>query len=110
MQSYYTPFDLGLRRPLARKFDPQRQLLRLLAKGFSRWIVSVLIITATVTTLWAYSHQTAISSKGKKGFNAITTALLLLMNINIQVRRSQDDPERDRSVASSALTRDDDPP
>ena len=102
MQSYYTPFDLGLRRPLARKFDPQRQLLRLLAKGFSRWIVSVLIITATVTTLWAYSHQSAISSKGKKGFNALTTALLLLMNINIQVRHRMMTPEtKTGSVASS---------
>lgn len=85
MQSYYTPFDLGLRRPLARKFDPQRQLLRLLAKGFSRWIVSILIITATITTLWVYSHEMVLSGNQKKGFNAITTALLLLLNINIQV-------------------------
>ncbi len=85
LQSYYTPFDLGLRRPLARKFDQNRQLLRLLAKGFARWIVTVLIITAVVVTLLVYSHKWIFSSRERNIFNVLTTTLLLILNINMQV-------------------------
>ncbi len=90
MQSYYTPFDLGLRRPLARKFDPQRQLLRLLIKGFTRWILTILIIVATVVTVWAYSHQKVLDGQDKRVFSALTTGLLLVLNINVQVREIDD--------------------
>lgn len=57
----------------------------MLAKGFVRWIITVLIITAAVTTLWAYSHETVLSSEQKRVFYMITTGLLLILNINMQV-------------------------
>lgn len=90
LQSQYTTVDLGIRRPLARKFDPYRQLVRLLLKGFVRWMVSVLIITATISTIWGYSQKAILSRTQSRVFSALTTGLLLALNMNMQVFESFD--------------------
>lgn len=85
LQSQFTPFDLGLRRPLARKFDPHRQFLKLFARGLGRWLVTVVLVGASVGTLMAYSHPAIINEMQKRMFNAIITGLMLALNLNIQV-------------------------
>lgn len=85
LQSHYTSVDIGSRRPLARKFDPYRQLLRLLFQGFLRWIVTVSIIVAAIATVWVYSDQPVLVSSQTRIFNALMTGLLLGLNMNMQV-------------------------
>ncbi|KAI9810440.1 MAG: hypothetical protein M1826_003609 [Phylliscum demangeonii] len=84
LQSEFSRVDLGIRRPLARKFDPHRQLLKLFLEGFIRWLVTMVIVGATVGTVWGYSRIEVIESEQLGFFNAITTGLLLGLNMNMQ--------------------------
>ncbi|KAH0555834.1 hypothetical protein GP486_006221 [Trichoglossum hirsutum] len=70
----YSIIDTELQRPLTRLFDPKRQLLGLLAKGFARWTVTVLLVGAVIAVLKFYNRYQVMGKTRKHSLN-------LLLNI-----------------------------
>ncbi|KAI9680366.1 MAG: hypothetical protein M1829_001252 [Trizodia sp. TS-e1964] len=82
-QSRYSVISPEQQRPLARYFDPQKQLGKLLAYGSLRWFLTVAIAAAIVVVLKVYLEKGILNDVEKRVFNTAITGLSICLGINI---------------------------
>lgn len=65
-----------------REFNRNKQLRRLLAVAFLRWLLTAALAASTYGVLWAYSRGAMVSNEKKK-FNTLILGLSILLGLNI---------------------------
>ena len=78
------PSDPSLQHDLKHDFDPNKQFRILLWRGFRRFIMSTILVSLLVTTIWQFGRRQVISKKWKRWFNAINLGLSMALGMSVQ--------------------------
>lgn len=70
-------------RHLGVDFHSTRQLLRLLTKGFLRWLVTAILIIGLFFVVSTYHTEPVMSNMAKKTFNFLVIGLSIALSLNV---------------------------